>query len=42
MSQYRGKPGPGSRNEWVGEQEKGGGNWKFLKGKPGKEITFEI
>jgi hypothetical protein len=41
MPQYRGKPGPGSRSEWVGEQ--GGGRVKgFSEGKPGKGITFEM
>jgi hypothetical protein len=31
-------PGQGSRSEWVGEQAEGGGD----RGKPGKEITFEM
>ena len=42
MPQYRGMPGPGSRSRWVGEQEEGGGNRGFLKGKLGNGITFEM
>jgi hypothetical protein len=41
MPQYRGMPGPGSRNEWVGEQGAGGGDRRFSEGKLGKGITFE-
>ena len=43
MSMYNGMPGLGSRSGWVFEQHKeerkGGGG---LKGKLGKEITFEM
>ena len=41
MPQYRGMPGPGSRSGWVGEQEEGGGERGFLKGKE-ERITFEM
>ena len=42
MPQYRGMPGPGSGNGWVGEQGKGGGDRGFLEGKLRKGITFEM
>jgi hypothetical protein len=42
MPKYRGMPGPGSRNGWVGKQEEEGGDRWFSEGKPGKGITFEI
>jgi hypothetical protein len=37
-------PGPGSGSEWVGEEGERGGNRgrRFLEGKPGKGITFEM
>jgi hypothetical protein len=36
--------GPGSRSEWVGEQQHGEGEEDrgFLEGKLGKGITFEM
>ena len=44
LPQYRGMPGPGSRNGWVGEQGEGrtGRGRGFLEGKPGKGIIFEL
>jgi hypothetical protein len=42
MPQYRGMPGPASGGGWVDEQGDGQGDREFLKGKPGKEITFEM
>jgi hypothetical protein len=42
MSQYRGMPGPGSGNGWVGEQREGAGDRGFMKGKLGKGIAFEM
>jgi hypothetical protein len=42
MPQYRGMPGPGSGSWWVGEQEEGGGDRGFSKGKLGKGIIFEM
>jgi hypothetical protein len=42
MLQYRGMPGPGSWSGWVGEQEEGRGDRRFLEGKLGKGITFEM
>jgi hypothetical protein len=42
MPQYRGIPGPGSRNGWVGEQGEGRRDRGFLEGKPEKVITFEM
>ena len=33
MPQHRGMPGPGSGNEWVGEQGGGGGHRGLLEGK---------
>jgi hypothetical protein len=42
MPQYRGMPGLGSRSEWLGEQGEGRGDRKFLEGKLGKAITFEM
>jgi hypothetical protein len=42
MSQYRGMPGPGSGSGWVGEQGEGREDKRFLEGKPGKVITFEM
>jgi hypothetical protein len=42
MPQYRGMPGPGRRNGWVGEQGDGGGDRGFLVGKQAKRITFEM
>jgi hypothetical protein len=42
MPQYRGMPGPGSRNGWVGEQGEGVEDSGFSEGKLGKGITFEI
>jgi hypothetical protein len=41
MPQYRGMPGPESRNWWVGEEGKRGGNRGVSEGKLGKGITFE-
>jgi hypothetical protein len=40
MSQYRGLPGPGSRNGWVGKQGEGREDREFLEGKIEKGITF--
>jgi hypothetical protein len=40
MPQYRQRPE--SKSGWVGEQEEGEGNMKFLEGRPGKRIAFEI
>jgi hypothetical protein len=37
-----GMPGPGSRSGWVGEQGGGGEDRRFLEGKIGKGITFEM
>jgi hypothetical protein len=42
MPQYREMSGPGSRDGWVGEQGKRGGDMEGLEGKPGKGITFEM
>jgi hypothetical protein len=42
MPQYRGMPGPGSRNGWVGEQGEGREDRGFSEGKPGKGTTFEM
>jgi hypothetical protein len=42
MPQYRGMPGPGSRNGWVGEQREWGGYRGYSKRKLEKEITFEM
>ena len=42
MPQCRGMPGPGSRSGWVGEQGEEKRIGRFWRGKPGKEITFEI
>jgi hypothetical protein len=42
MPQYRGMPGPGSWNGWVGEQGKGGGNRGFSERKLGKGTVFEM
>jgi hypothetical protein len=42
MPQYRGMPGPGSRNVWVGEQGEEGADKGFSEGKLGKGITFEM
>jgi hypothetical protein len=41
MPQYRGMPGLGMGNGYVGEQE-WGGDKGFSEGKPGKGITFEM
>jgi hypothetical protein len=41
MPQYRGMPGPGSQG-WVAEHGEGRGDRRFLEGKPGKGITFEM
>jgi hypothetical protein len=35
-------PGPRSGSGWVGEQGRRGGDREVLKGKLGKEITFEM
>jgi hypothetical protein len=42
MPQYRGLPGPGSRNGWVGEQGEEGLDRVFSNGKLEKGITFEM
>jgi hypothetical protein len=42
MPQYRGMPGPGSWNRWIGEQEEGIGDRGFSKRKLGKGIIFEM
>jgi hypothetical protein len=45
VPQYRGMPGPESRNGWVGKQGEGGGDRGFLErklGKLGKRIAFEM
>jgi hypothetical protein len=42
MSQYRGRPGPGSRSGWVGSRGMGGGDRGFSEGKLEKRITFEM
>jgi hypothetical protein len=42
MPQYKGIPGPGSRNVRVGEQGEGEGIGGFLEGNPRKGITFEM
>jgi hypothetical protein len=42
MSQCRGMPGQGSRSGWVDEQGEGGWDRRFLEGKLGKGITFEM
>jgi hypothetical protein len=41
MPQFRGMPGPGSGNGWVGERGRGEDRG-FLEGKLGKGITFEM
>ena len=42
MPQYRGIQGPGSRSRWVGDQREGRRDRRFLEGKPGKGLTFEM
>ena len=44
MPQYRGMPGPGSGNGWVGEQGQGEGDsgHVFLEGLQGKGIMMEM
>jgi hypothetical protein len=42
MLQYKGMPGPGSENGWVGGQEEGEGDRGFSERKLGKGITFEM
>jgi hypothetical protein len=42
MSQCRGMPGQGSRSGWVGKQGERGWDKRFLKGKPGKQLAFEM
>jgi hypothetical protein len=42
MPQYKGMPEPGRRSGWVSEQGKGEEDRGLSKGKPGKEITFEM
>jgi hypothetical protein len=42
MPQYRGMPGPGSRNGWVGKQGDVGGHREFSERKLGKGIIFEM
>jgi hypothetical protein len=42
MSQYRGRPGPGSGSGWVGEQGERVGDRVFSEKKLGKGITFEV
>jgi hypothetical protein len=42
MSQYRELPGSGSGSRWVGEQGGGERDRKFLEGKLGMGITFEM
>jgi hypothetical protein len=42
MPQSTGMPGPGSGSGWLGEQGEGDGDRGFLKGKPGKGVTFEM
>jgi hypothetical protein len=42
MPQYRGMPGPGSRSGWVEEKGKEGEDRRFLEGKLGKGISFEM
>jgi hypothetical protein len=42
MPQYRGMPGPGSRNAWVGEQKGEGAYRGFSERKLGKWIAFEM
>jgi hypothetical protein len=42
MPQYRGMTGPGMGVGGVEEQGLGGGYRRFLEGKLGKEITFEM
>jgi hypothetical protein len=42
MPQYRGMSGPGSRSGWVGEQGKRVECRRFLEGKLGKGIIFEM
>jgi hypothetical protein len=39
---HRGMPGPGNRSGWAGVQGKGGEDRRFLLGKLGKGITFEM
>jgi hypothetical protein len=38
----RGKPGPGSRSGWVGDQGERSGDRGVLEGKLEKVITFEM
>jgi hypothetical protein len=42
MPQCRGMPGQGSGNGWVGVQGEGGWDRRFMEGKPGLQITFEM
>jgi hypothetical protein len=42
MLQYRGMPGPGSGNGWVGKQGEGREDRGFSEGKLGKGTTFEM
>jgi hypothetical protein len=42
MPQYRGMSGPGSRSGYIGEKGEGDGDRRFLEGKLGKGITFEM
>jgi hypothetical protein len=42
MPQYRRMPGPGSVNEWAGQQGEGKGYRGFSERKLGKGIAFEM
>ena len=42
MPHYRGMPGSGSGNGWVGDQGEGVGDRGFSEGNLGKGITFEM
>jgi hypothetical protein len=42
MPQYRVMPGLECRSRWVAKKREGKVDRRFLEGKLGKEITFEI
>jgi hypothetical protein len=42
MPQYRGMPVPSRGSEWVSEKMERGMDRRFLEGKLGKGITFEM
>jgi hypothetical protein len=42
MPQYTRRPGPQSRNWWIGEQAEGKEDRGFSEGKLRKGITFEM